>query len=190
MSLEGVVLHPLRAAHASGCDVGAPHRGRCDQPRCVGSIRRRIACMLLIAVCCPQLAGCAALAGLAADGIYAAAFRTTIIDPSRLSADDQEKVRTIQVLTEGDTPSRVFKGPVKGFACKLLSLDGWHWRPAPSASSGSTPELAALTQMKIKAVQLGGDAVVLKSCTQRNAWDWGNDCFDTWTCIGEAVTLR
>lgn len=150
----------------------------------------RVACLGLIAICCSQLCGCAALVGLAADNVYAAAFRTTIVDSSRLSPEDQAKVRMAPVFTVSEAPRHVSKGPVKGFACKLLGLSGWQWRPAPSEISGSTPEQAAMSQMKIKAVQIGGNAALLSSCTHGDAVDWGNDCFDTWTCVGEAIVTR
>jgi hypothetical protein len=143
----------------------------------------------LIAVVSAQLSGCAAVAGLSADGVYAAAFRTTIVDPSKLTADEQDKVRKVPVLAASEAPAHIAKGPVKGFACKLLGLSGWRWRPEPSEITGSTPEQAALSQMRIKAVQIGGNAVLLESCTHGDAWDWGNDCFDTWTCIGQSIVI-
>jgi hypothetical protein len=149
----------------------------------------RRACLGIVAVCSLQLTGCAALmVGWGADSIYAAAFRTTIIDISKLKGEERERLQAVEILSADAATPRVSKGPVKGFACKLLGLDGWHWRPTPSEVNGKTPEATAVTQMKVKAVLLGGNAVVLKSCTHGDAWDWGNDCFDTWTCIGEAVS--
>jgi hypothetical protein len=126
---------------------------------------------------------------LTADGLYASAFRTTIVDSSKLTVEDQEKLRQVKVLAASDAPLHIAKGPVKGFACKLLGLSGSQWRPAPSEINGSTPEQAALSQMKIKAVQIGGNAVLLESCIHGDAWDWGNDCFDTWTCIGQSIMV-
>lgn len=148
----------------------------------------RPACVGIVVVCSVQLTGCAALLlGFGADNIYAAAFRTTIVDIARLKGEERERLQSVEVLSADAATGRVSKGPVKGFACKLLSLDGWHWRPELSEANGKTPEATAVTQMKVKAVLLGGNAVALKSCTHGDAWDWGNDCFDTWTCIGEAI---
>ena len=150
------------------------------RPACVG---------ILVVISC-QLTGCAVLVGVGADTIYAAAFRTTIVDVSELTREEQDRLQHVEVVSEDSAATRVIKGPVKGFACKLLAVNGWRWKPPPSDANGATPEAAALTQAKIKAVLLGGNAVVLKSCTHGDAWDWGNDCFDTWTCIGEAVVVQ
>jgi hypothetical protein len=143
----------------------------------------------LVVTCCSQLSGCAAVAGLTADGLYAAAFRTTIVDSTMLTAEDQEKARNVKMLAASDAPPHIARGPVKGFACKLFGLSGSQWRPALSELDGSTPEQAALSQMKIKTVQMGGNAVLLESCIHGDAWDWGNDCFDTWTCIGQSIMI-
>lgn len=148
-----------------------------------------VSVIALIVICLTQLSGCAVVAGISADTVYAAAFRTTIVDASKLSSADQEKVRKVQVLAAGEAPAHIGKGPVKGFACKLLGLSGWQWRPALSEVNGSSPEQAALSQMKIKAVQIGGNAVLLELCKHGDAWDWGNDCFDTWTCIGQSILI-
>jgi len=186
--LDGGVRHRRRSSkcRAAPESPAALERSASDSP---AASWPRVACLALILIYCSQLTSCAVLAAVTVDGVYAAAFRTTIVDPSRLSADDQEKARAVQVLTTSDTPPHVSKGAVKGFACKLLGLSGWQWRPEPSQTSGSTPEQAALSQMKIKTVQIGGNAVVLGSCSHGDTWDWGNDCFDTWTCIGEAIRI-
>ena len=148
-----------------------------------------LAALAVILSCCSQFSGCAVVAGLAADGVYAAAFRTTIVDLSKLSPQDQDKVNSVKILAAADAPPHSAKGSVKGFACKLLGASGWQWRPAPSEINGSTPEQAALSQLKIKSVQLGGNAVLLESCIHGDAWDWGNNCFDTWTCIGQSIRI-
>jgi hypothetical protein len=138
-------------------------------------------------LCCLPLSGCGALL---VDHVYAAAFRIPIVNPARLPADDVAKAKALDIFASGQGLTYTSKGPAKGFACKLLGLSGWVWNPPVLEASGETPETAAMSQLRLKAVQLGGNAVLAPACVHGDAWDWKNDCFDTWTCTGEAVVVR
>lgn len=70
------------------------------------------------------------------------------------------------------------KGKIKGISCK------------GSALSGNTSEEAAMTQLKIKAVKAGANAVLYPTCSQDASVDWGNNCWESWVCIGEAALLE
>jgi hypothetical protein len=88
----------------------------------------------------------------------------------------------------GSTP----KGEVVGLACKLtvaLLVFKWIWRPELNEINGKTPEEAARTQLLVKAMQMGANAVAAPSCTHKDGIDWGNNCFESWVCSGQAVLV-
>jgi len=69
-------------------------------------------------------------------------------------------------------------GKIKGISCK------------GSAISGNTSEQAAITQLKIKAVKLNANAILYPTCSHDASVDWGNNCWESWVCIGEAVIIK
>lgn len=70
------------------------------------------------------------------------------------------------------------KGKIKGISCK------------GSAISGNTSEEAAMTQLKIKAIKVGANAVLYPTCSQDASVDWGNNCWESWVCVGEAALIE
>jgi hypothetical protein len=84
------------------------------------------------------------------------------------------------------------KGEVVGLACKLtvaLLVFKWNWRPELGDTNGKTPEEAARTQLRLKAMNLGANAVASPICIHKDGIDWGNNCFESWVCTGQAVLL-
>lgn len=95
-----------------------------------------------------------------------------------LSLAQIRAMNEIQMLQNPDGVNYSSKGKIKGISCK------------GSALSGNTSEEAAMTQLKIKAVKLGADAVLYPTCSQDASVDWGNNCWESWVCIGEAALLE
>nr|MBP6110742.1 hypothetical protein [Rhodocyclaceae bacterium]MBP6280384.1 hypothetical protein [Rhodocyclaceae bacterium] len=65
----------------------------------------------------------------------------------------------------------------------------WTWRPVLNELNGLTPEAAALTQLRLKALKKGANAVAAPVCTHNVGIDWGNNCFESWVCTGQAVLV-
>lgn len=69
-------------------------------------------------------------------------------------------------------------GRVKGLSCK------------GSAFSGNSLEDAARTQLKIKAVKVGANGVLFPMCSHDASVDWGNNCWESWVCVGQAIRVE
>lgn len=78
-------------------------------------------------------------------------------------------------------PEQLFQvlGEVNGLSCN---------RNAYQAQDVSESE--ALEGVRIKAVMLGGDAVIHTLCQKNSDTDWGNNCWASVKCIGDAVKLQ
>jgi hypothetical protein len=140
------------------------------------------------------LAGTVAVASLgpvAAEAGYTTLFRTRVEDLSELSEADVGTVRGVQVIDLPTNLSYVSKGWVQGLACKLSGGSrGWKWWPELSERNGSTPEAAAIMQLKFKAFKIGGDALLAPTCVNSDGLDaWAQNCFEMWNCSAYAVRL-
>jgi hypothetical protein len=147
-----------------------------------------IALLLLL----PVLSGCAAVgASYGAESAYNAAFRTKIEEAAKLS--EAERVRLSEVkFIEQATNLGIPKGEVVGLACKLtvaVFVFKWTWRPELGDANGKTPEEASRTQLRLKAMNLGANAVASPTCIHKDGLDWGNNCFESWVCMGQAMLL-
>jgi len=69
-------------------------------------------------------------------------------------------------------------GKIKGLSCK------------GSPHSVAASQEAAMTQLRIKAVKMGADAVLYPTCSHDVSVDWSNNCWESWICIGEAVSVK
>jgi hypothetical protein len=65
----------------------------------------------------------------------------------------------------------------------------WVWKRELNDANGLTPEDAARTQVRIKAMQTGANAVVTPNCTHKDGIDWGNNCFESWRCTAQAFII-
>ena len=141
----------------------------------------------------PMLSGCASIgAAYGGEAVYNAAFRIKIEDASKLPVDEQVKLKEVKFIDSAQSLDSVSKGEVVGLSCKLtvaVLVFKWTWRPELNEVNGKTPEEAARTQLLIKAMQKGANAVAAPSCVHRDGVDWGNNCFESWVCGGQAVTL-
>lgn len=141
------------------------------------------------AVAVAATSGCAVVG----DKAYSAAFRTPFVDVTKLSADELSQLAAIQVREASQEPGDVARGKVTGLACSLSVaplVPIFFWTPPLSAANGRTPKSVAMTQLKIKALKLGADAVLSPSCVHHEIVDWGNNCFESWICTGDAVQTQ
>lgn len=141
----------------------------------------------------PAFSGCASI-GIAfgAEAGYNAAFREKISDASKLSSEEQSRLVQVKVVESAAGLEGTPKGEVVGLACKLtaaLFVFKWVWKPELNEANGLTPENAARTQLRIKAMQNGANAVAAPSCTHMDGIDWGNNCFESWRCTGQAFVI-
>jgi hypothetical protein len=141
----------------------------------------------------PGLTGCAVVGlGYGGDAAYSAAFREKIVEAASLSADEQSRLQQVRVVDSAQGIEGAPKGEVVGLACKLtvaVLVFKWVWKPQLNEANGLTPEDAARTQLRIKAMQAGANAVVAPSCTHKDGIDWGNNCFESWRCTGQAFVV-
>ena len=151
-------------------------------------VRISLAVMLML-----HVAGCASIgAAYGGEALYNAAFREKITDPTKLSADEQSKLQQVQVLALAPGADSAPKGRVVGLSCKLtvaVFVFKWVWKPELNETNGLTPEEAARTQVRIKAMQAGANAVVAPTCTHKDGIDWGNNCFESWQCAAQAFVI-
>ena len=132
------------------------------------------------------MSGCAVVG----DAAYSAAFRTRFVDVTELSAEELHRLAAIQLRETADASLYVSRGKVTGLACSLSVaplVPIFFWAPPLSAANGSTPKEVAMTQLKIKALKLGANAVSAPSCIHHEIVDWANNCFESWVCSGEAM---
>jgi hypothetical protein len=130
--------------------------------------------IVVAAVAGAATSGCAVVS----DQAYSAALRTPWVDGSKLSAEELRQLAAVQVREASQQPGDVSRGKVTGLACSLSVaplVPVFFWTPPLSAANGNTPKAVAMTQLKIKALKLGTDAVVSSSCVHHEIVDWGNN---------------
>jgi len=132
------------------------------------------------------LSGCALAAGDIADAGYNAAFRTKIEDMAALSADELQELTRVQTFSADTGLTYASVGKIEGFSCRETT----RWIPVLSETNGRTPEEAAMTQLKVKTIKAGGNAILAPTCVHDSDMDWGNNCFASWTCTGVAIRLE
>jgi hypothetical protein len=139
------------------------------------------------------ISGCASIgAAYGVEGAYNAAFRAKIEDASKLPGEEQIRLRKIKFIESAAGLDSTAKGEVVGLACKLtvaVLVFKWTWRPELNETNGKTPEEAARTQLLLKAMQKGANAVAAPSCVHKDSIDWGSNCFESWVCTGQAVLV-
>ncbi len=133
---------------------------------------------------CSLLGGCASIAGLTVDAAYSAAFRARIESASGLSPDELQQLQTLRFYSTDKGLAYTSIGQVQGISCKATV---WLWIPNLSELNGRTPQEAAMMQLKIKAVRAGGNAILSSACSHSESIDWANNCWESWTCVGEAI---
>ena len=97
---------------------------------------------------------------------------------SDLSVEQLKSIHEIKLYEKADGLDYVSLGKIKGLSCK------------GSAFSGDTEKEAAITQLKIKALKLNANAILYTTCSHDSSIDWGNNCWESWVCVGEAVRIK
>jgi hypothetical protein len=69
-------------------------------------------------------------------------------------------------------------GKIKGLSCK------------GSAISGNAMEEAARTQLKMNALKAGANGIIFPTCSHDASVDWGNNCWESWVCVGQAIRVE
>jgi len=135
---------------------------------------------------CLLVGGCALMAADVGETVYTAAFRTEIEDTSALSADELQQLLHIKIYRADPGVAYTSIGPTHGISCRETT----RWVPELSDVNGRTPEEGAMTQLKVKAMKAGGNAILAPTCVHHSKVDWGNNCFASWICTGEAVRVQ
>lgn len=99
-------------------------------------------------------------------------------DVSELSSEQLKALRSIETYEQDIIKPYETLGRIKGLSCK------------GSAFSGDTSQAAAMTQLKIKAVKLEANGILYPTCVLDNSVDWGNNCWESWVCVGDAVLVE
>ena len=147
----------------------------------------------MAAMLAPTVTGCASIgAAYGGEAAYNAAFREKVVDASTLSTQELARLQQVKVFDAGPGPEATPTGEVVGLSCKLtaaLFVFKWTWKPGLNEANGLTPEEAARNQLRIKAMLSGANAVVAPRCTHKDGIDWGNNCFESWRCTGQAYVM-
>ena len=134
----------------------------------------------------PSLGGCAVSISNQIGDAYTSAFRTEIVSAYALSAEEQQQLSRMQTYSVDTAPSHTSLGQLKGLSCR----ETLRWVPEVSELNGRTPEEVAMTQLKVKVIKVGGNGILSPTCSNHSVVDWGNNCFASWICTGEAVRVE
>ena len=96
-----------------------------------------------------------------------------------MSSAERGKIAAIEI-SKGDISKAYEKiGPISGLSCN---------RNAGQRQDVSDDE--ALQGIRLNAVKMGADAVVNTFCQKNSDTDWGNNCWASVKCIGDAVRFK
>lgn len=97
-----------------------------------------------------------------------------------LSSEQRQKVSELVEFPSGSLPRESYKiiGSAKGLACKRNLY-----------ASGKPSMEEAQQGVRIRAALMGADAVTNVLCEDKQEVDWGNNCWQTVVCVGDAITV-
>ena len=97
-----------------------------------------------------------------------------------LSTEGRVRMASMKVFRDVELPKESYKiiKEVDGISCK---------RNLYAAKIVSDSE--AISEMKIKAAQLGADAITNIICQRKIGIDWGSNCWESIICIGDAIKI-
>jgi len=96
-----------------------------------------------------------------------------------MSSAERAKIAGIQISkTDLNNPYEKI-GPVSGLSCNRNS-----------GQRQDVSEDEALQGIKLNAVKMGADAVINTFCQKNSDTDWGNNCWASVKCIGDAVRFK
>ncbi len=99
---------------------------------------------------------------------------------SSLTSAERQRVGEIAVVKAGRLPRGSYKiiGSVEGIACKRNLY-----------ASGSPSMDEARQGVRIRASQLGADAVTNLVCEDKQEVDWAHNCWQTVLCVADAIAV-
>ena len=100
---------------------------------------------------------------------------------SSLTSQERERVSNIVFLESGQIPKDSYKvlGSVEGLACKRNLY-----------ASGAPAVEEARQGVKIRAAQLGANAVINLLCEENQKVDWVRNCWQSVVCVGDAILVN
>lgn len=100
---------------------------------------------------------------------------------SSLTSLERQKVAEMVVFKAGDIPRESYQilGSVEGIACKRNLY-----------ASGSPSMDEAQQGVRIRAAQLGAEAVTNMLCEDKRETDLGRNCWQTVVCVADAIIVR
>lgn len=100
---------------------------------------------------------------------------------SSLSSETRAKVSQIIFLESGTIPQESYEvlGSVEGLACKRNLY-----------ASGAPSFEEARQGVKIRAAQLGANAIINILCEENQKVDWGRNCWQSVICVGDAIAIK
>lgn len=96
-----------------------------------------------------------------------------------LTSEQRAKVSEVKIYKGKPEREYIVLGEVSGLSCN---------RNAYQAQDVSESE--ALEGIKIKTTLIGGDASINTVCQKNSDTDWGNNCWASVKCIGDAVKYK
>ena len=96
-----------------------------------------------------------------------------------MSSAQRAKLASIQIFQADANRPYQKLGPVSGLSCNRNS------RQIQDVSDAE-----ALQGIKLNAVKMGADGVINTFCQKTSDTDWGNNCWASVKCIGDAVRFK
>lgn len=97
-----------------------------------------------------------------------------------LSSEQRQRVAELVEFPSGSLPRESYQivGSAKGLACKRNLY-----------ASGKPSMEEAQQGVRIRAALMGADAVTNVLCEDKQEVDWGNNCWQTVVCVGDAIIV-
>ncbi|MAZ86056.1 MAG: hypothetical protein CL693_00210 [Cellvibrionaceae bacterium] len=96
-----------------------------------------------------------------------------------LSSDQRARISEIEIHKGKPSRDYVLLGKVNGLSCNRNLYQ-----------EQDVSEAEALQGVKIRTVMLGGDASINTLCQKNSDADWGNNCWASIKCVGDAVKYK
>lgn len=97
----------------------------------------------------------------------------------RLSSDQRSRISEIEIHKGKPSRDFVILGEVDGLSCNRNIYQ-----------KQDISEEEALLGLRIRTVLLGGDASINTLCQKNSDTDWGNNCWASIKCVGDAVKYK
>ncbi len=99
---------------------------------------------------------------------------------TEMTSSEREKIGEMIIFEPGALERGSYRiiGIVEGLACKR----NLHARGSPSIAE-------AQQGVRIRAAEMGADAVANMLCQEKQEVDWGRNCWQTVICVGDAIAV-